>query len=81
MQKNDEEKSLRETIKEQIIAIRDSGETNMFDYLTVQAIAEREGYEELEWYISNRKSSYLKFILTGNEVIDSDNKQFGRTEE
>lgn len=31
-------------IKEQILAVRDTGEANMFDVNTVQYIANREGY-------------------------------------
>lgn len=38
-------------IKEQILAIRDSGETNMLDTRTVQWIANRENYFELVIYI------------------------------
>lgn len=65
-------KSVRETIKDQIIAIRDSGETNMFDSSTVQSIAKREGYLELEWYIKKHRMSYLNFILTGEYDVASD---------
>ncbi len=64
-------KSVRETIKDQIIAIRDSGETNMFDSSTVQSIAKREGYLELEWYIKKHRMSYLNFILTGEYDVAS----------
>jgi hypothetical protein len=38
-------------IKEQILAVRDSGETNMLDTRGVQWIANREGYYELVIYI------------------------------
>ena len=65
-------KSVRETIRDQIIAIRDSGETNMFDSSTVQSIAKREGYLELEWYIKKHRVSYLNFILTGEYDVASD---------
>ena len=65
-------KSVRETIRDQIIAIRDSGETNMFDSSTVQSIAKREGYLELEWYIKKHRMSYLNFILTGEYDVASD---------
>ena len=65
-------KSVRETIKDQIIAIRDSGEMNMFDSSTVQSIAKREGYLELEWYIKKHRMSYLNFILTGEYDVASD---------
>ena len=38
---------MTEKIREQILAIRDSGETNMFDTRMVQYIANREGYSSI----------------------------------
>ena len=52
-------------IKEQILAIRDSGETNMLDVKTVQWIANREGYYELVVYLEENKKEYWNFIMTG----------------
>ena len=54
-------------IKEQILVIRDSGETNMFDVRKVQEIALREGYDELLDYLSDNTGAYARFILTGEE--------------
>lgn len=54
------------TIKEQILAIRASGETNMLDVRTVQYIANREGYYELVMYIEDNSREYCNFILTGS---------------
>lgn len=54
-------------IKEQILAIRDTGETNMFDVRKVQEIALREGYDELLAYLSDSIGDYARFILTGEE--------------
>ena len=54
-------------IKEQILAIRDSGETNMFDVRKVQEIALREGYNELLVYLADNVGAYSRFILTGKE--------------
>lgn len=54
-------------IKEQIIAIRDTGETNMFDVRRVQEIALREGFNELLAYLSDNTGAYSRFILTGEE--------------
>ncbi|MBH1939867.1 DUF5049 domain-containing protein [Mobilitalea sibirica] len=54
-------------IKEQILAIRDTGETNMFDVRKVQEIALREGYDELLDYLADNTSAYSRFILTGEE--------------
>lgn len=55
------------TIKKQLLAIRDSGETNMFDVPIVKEIALREGFEELHQYIKNNTLAYVHFILTGEE--------------
>ena len=54
-------------IKEQILAIRSTGETNMFDVRKVQEIALREGYDELLVYLADNIGAYSRFILTGEE--------------
>ena len=54
-------------IKEQILAIRETGETNMFDVPKVQEIALREGYHKLAVYLAENKAAYARFILTGSE--------------
>lgn len=56
---------MTETIKEQILAIRDTGETNMFDINMVRYIANREGYHELANYLVENRKEYSNFILTG----------------
>lgn len=53
-------------IKEQIMAIRDSGKTNMLDTRTVQVIANREGFYELVIYLEEHRQEYVDFILTGD---------------
>lgn len=58
---------MTETIKKQILAIRDSGETNMFDTRMVQYIANREGYYELVVYLEEHHKEYVHFIMTGEE--------------
>lgn len=60
---------MTQTIREQIMAIRDSGETNMLDTRTVQRIADREGYYELVIYLEEHRKQYAHFILTGEELI------------
>ena len=55
-------------IKEQILAIRETGETNMFDVPVVEIIAIRDGYYDLADYLSEHKIEYCRFILTGKEV-------------
>ena len=55
------------TVKQQILAIRATGETNMFDVNQVQYIANRKGYYELVVYLENHRKEYANFILTGKE--------------
>ena len=56
---------MTEKIKEQILAIRDTGLTNMFDVNAVQRLAyERDFYEPVVYLEENRKE-YMQFILTG----------------
>ena len=54
-------------IKEQIIAIRDTGLTNMFDVNTVQRIADEMEFYELDIFLEEEKAKYVKFILNGDE--------------
>lgn len=58
---------MTEKIKQQIMAIRDSGETNMLDCNMVQFIANREGFYELVVYIEENRQAYFRFIMTGKE--------------
>lgn len=58
---------MTQTIKEQILEIRDTGLTNMFDVNMVQRLAyERDFYELVTWLEGHRKE-YVRFILTGEE--------------
>ena len=54
-------------VQEQIMAVRDSGETNMLDTRAVQRIANREGFYELVVYLEEHRREYANFILTGKE--------------
>ena len=56
---------MTEKIKEQILAIRDTGLTNMFDVPTVQRIANDMGFYELVVYLEDNRREYAHFILTG----------------
>ena len=56
-----------EKIREQIMAIRDSGEANMLDTCMVQCIANREGYYELVVYLEEHSKEYWHFIMTREE--------------
>lgn len=58
---------MTDVIKKQILDIRDSGETNMFDVSRVRIISLRKGYFELLEFLENNKNAYVRFILTGEE--------------
>ena len=58
---------MNKKIKEQILAIRDTGETNMFDVRMVQEIALREGYDELLAFLTYNTDAYARFILTDED--------------
>ena len=55
-----------DTIMEQILAIRDTGLTNMFAVNTVQSLAYDRNYFELVMFIENEPAAYVKFIMTGD---------------
>lgn len=52
-------------VKEQILAIRATGRTNMFDVPMVQYIANEMQFYELVIYLEEHRSEYVQFILTG----------------
>ena len=56
---------MTERIKEQIEAVRQSGETNMLDTRMVQWIANRENYFELVIYLEEHRDEYVNYIFTG----------------
>ena len=58
---------MTDKIREQIMAIRDSGETNMFDVKTVQYLAYHRDFYELVDYLEEHKKEYAHFIMTGSE--------------
>jgi hypothetical protein len=62
-------------IKEQIMAIRDSGETNMLDTRTVQWIANRENYFELVIYLEENSREYWNFIMTGEALMADEDEE------
>lgn len=55
----------REKIKSQIIAIRDTGLTNMFDTNMVQRLAYEREFYELVTFIEESPGEYAHFIFTG----------------
>lgn len=52
-------------IKLQILQIRKSGITNMFDTIAVQRIANEMRFYELVVFIEEHRKEYVEFILTG----------------
>ena len=56
---------MSEEIREQILAIRATGLTNMFDVNAVQRIAFDAGYYELVNYLEEHRKEYVHFIFTG----------------
>lgn len=55
-----------EKIRQQIIAIRDSGLTNMFDLSYVQRLAFDRNYYDLVLFIEEYRDEYVRFILHGD---------------
>ena len=56
---------MTDKIKEQILAVRGTGLTNMFDVNAVQRIANDMGFFELVVYLVEYRREYAHFILTG----------------
>ena len=56
---------MTERIKEQILAIRETGETNMFDIPVVQRMAFDRNYYELVIFLEEHPEEYVRFILYG----------------
>ncbi len=56
---------MTEIIREQILAIRDTGLTNMFDVPMVPRLAFDRGFHELICYLEEHRREYAQFILTG----------------
>ena len=54
-----------DTVRRQILAVRETGETNMFDVPMVQQIANRLGYYELVLFLIDHRKEYAHFIMNG----------------
>jgi hypothetical protein len=52
-------------VKKQILEIRDTGLTNMFDTNMIQFLANERGYYELVVYLEEHKKEYVRFIMFG----------------
>lgn len=57
---------MNQTIKEQILAIRKTGLTNMFDVKSVQKIAFEMDFYELVDFLEEDRKAYVNFILYGD---------------
>lgn len=52
---------------EQLLEIRDSGATNMFDFNTVQRLAYEQDFYELVNWMEEHKKEYGRLIMYGAE--------------
>ena len=56
---------MTDKIREQILAVRKTGRTNMFDVHVVLRIANEMRFYELVIFLEEHRSEYVRFILTG----------------
>ena len=56
---------MTDTIRQQILAVRATGLTNMFDLPMVQRIANDMDFFELVIFLEENRSEYVHFILRG----------------
>lgn len=59
--------TMTDKVREQILAVRATGRTNMFDTNAVQVIADEMHFYELVVFIEEHKDKYAHFILTGEQ--------------
>ena len=56
---------MTDKVREQILAVRKTGRTNMFDIPMVQYIAKEMRFYERVIFLEEHRSEYVHFILTG----------------
>ena len=56
---------MTDKVREQILAVRKTGRTNMFDIPMVQYIANEMRFYELVIFLEEHRTKYVHFILTG----------------
>ena len=61
---------MNDKIKEQILAVRDTGLTNMFDVPAVQRIAYDMEFYDLVVCLEDNRKAYSRFILYGDKVSE-----------
>ena len=64
---------MTEKVRDQILSIRDTGLTNMFDIPMVQRLAYDRGYYELVIFLEEHRKEYARFILIGEADMEADN--------
>lgn len=64
---------MTEKVRDQILSIRDTGLTNMFDIPVVQRLAYDRVYYELVIFLEEHRKEYARFILTGEADMEADN--------
>lgn len=57
---------MTQRIKEQILAIRETGITNMFDIPVVQRLAFERDFYELVIFLEEHPKEYVRFIMYGD---------------
>ena len=60
---------MTEKIREQIMAIRDSGRCNLLDITQVQRLAFEQDFHELVVYLEENRSKYIRFVLYGDDGL------------
>ncbi|AOW74214.1 MAG: DUF5049 domain-containing protein [Limosilactobacillus pontis] len=60
-----EELAQRDRIRQQVLQIRNTGETNMFDVENVKRLAYYYNCHDLIKYLNTDRAGYIKLILTG----------------
>ena len=68
-------------IRDQILEIRSSGITNMFDLPMVQRLAFERGFFELTLYLEDSKEEYVHFIMYGEEEPEGNRAESEETNE
>ena len=56
---------MTDIIRQQILAVRETGLTNMFDLPAVQRIANDMLFFELVVFLEENRSEYVHYVLTG----------------
>ncbi len=57
---------MTDKIRDQIMAIRDSGAVNMMHSIQVQCLAFEQDFHELVIFIEESRKEYIRFILYGD---------------